>query len=217
MIVKHFDDGGKPPPINKKLAHAARCQIPLLAIYSPHDKPQNQLSGARAHISGAQARMPRQQCPIQQEGESRDVYSDRLLAFYHQLYPVYVGSCRYFRATTSFRAADILTHIANFARPFSEDLVVWLEILSDRYPYEWAQVLHQVRRQGGPSLNPAPIPRIEVVLKLGFFGCLWVKVQWIAWGWLARRQLRRLSLRQWQVQRRLHDVLGSATRKYRGM
>ncbi len=142
------------------------------------------------------------------------MYSNPLLAFYHQLYPVRAGSCRYVRATTLFRAADVLTHIANCARPLTEDLAVWLENLSERYPYEWGQVLRKVRRQGGPSLNPAPIPQVEIVLKLVFFGSLWVKVQRIARGWLARRQLRRLRLRQWQVQLKLHDVLRSTTRKY---
>ncbi len=85
-----------------------------------------------------------------------------------------------------------------------------MEDLSERYPYEWADVLAQVRRKGGSFLNPAPIPQVEVVLKLGLGWSLWVKVQPIARGWLARRQLRRLRLRQWQVQRRLHDVVGSA-------
>jgi hypothetical protein len=135
---------------------------------------------------------------------------DLFLAWHRQSYPGYVGPCRYARATTPFRAEDVLTHIANCARPLTEDLVVWLEDLSERYPYEWAEVA-QVRRKGGQSLNPAPIPGVEVVLKLGLGWSLWVKVQRIAWGWLARRQLRHLRLRQWQVQRRLHDVVGSAT------
>ncbi len=121
-----------------------------------------------------------------------------------------MGPCRYTRATTPFRAEDVLTHIANCVRPLTEDLTVWLEDLSERYPYEWAEVLAQVRKKGGLSLNPAPIPRIEVVLKLGLGWSLWVKFQWIARGWLARRQLRHLRLRQWQVQRRLHHVVGSA-------
>ena len=185
-----------------------------MATYLPHNKPRNRISGALAKIFGAQARMSGIECPIQQEGESCVAYSTQLLACYHQLYPVRVGSCRYARATTPFRAADILTHIANCARPLTEDLAVWLEDLSERYPYKWAQVLRQVRRQGGSSLNPAPIPWVEVVLKLGFEWRLWEQVQWIARGWLARQQLWRLCLRQWQVQCRLHDVVGSATQKY---
>ena len=160
--------------------------------------------------------MPRQQRPsyLRQEGESRDAYSDRLLALHRHSYPVRIEPSRYARATTPFRAEDILTHIANCARPLTEDLAVWLEDLSERYPYEWAEVLAQVRKKGGPSLNPAPIPRVEVVLKLGLGWNLWVKVQRIARGWLARRQLRRLRLRQWQMQRMLHNVVGSATQKY---
>jgi hypothetical protein len=159
--------------------------------------------------------MSQQQRPsyLRQEGKSCNAYSDRFLAWHRQSYPVHVGSCRYARATTPFRAEDFFTHITNCARPLTEDLLVWLEDLSDRYPYEWAEVLAQVRRKGGPSLNPVPIPRIEVVLKLGLGWSLWVKVQRIAWGWLARRQLRRLCLRQWQVQHRLHDVVGSATQE----
>jgi hypothetical protein len=156
--------------------------------------------------------MSQQQRPsyVRQEGESCDLYSDRFLVWHQQSYPVYVGPYRYARATTPFRAEDVLTHVANCARPLTEDLAVWLEDLSERYPYEWAKVLAQVRRKEGPSLNPAPIPRVEVVLKLGLGWSLWVKVQQIAQGWLARRQFRRLPLRQWQVQRRLHDVVGSA-------
>ena len=115
--------------------------------------------------------MPRQQRPsyLQQEGESHDAYSDQLLALHRHSYPVRVGPCRYARATTLFRA-DVLTHIANCARPLTEDLAVWLDDLSERYPTEWAQVLTQDRRQGGPSLNSAPIPQVEVVLKLGLGG-----------------------------------------------
>ena len=134
----------------------------------------------------------------------------RFLVWHRQSYSIHVSRCRYARATTPFRAEDVLTHIANCARPLTEDITVWLEDLSERYPYEWVKVLAQVRKKGGPSLNPAPIPRLEVVLKLGLGWSLWVKVQRIARGWLARRQLRRLRLRQWQVQRRLHDIVGSA-------
>ncbi len=156
--------------------------------------------------------MSQQQHPsyFRQEGESRDAYSDRFLAWHRQLYPVHVGLCRYARATTPFRAEDVLTHIANCARPLTEDLAVWLEDLSERYPYQWAEILAQVRRKGGQSLNPAPIPWVEVVLKLGLGWSLWVKVQRIARGWLARRRLRRLRLRQWQVQCRLYNVVGFA-------
>ncbi len=130
--------------------------------------------------------------------------------WHRQSYSIHMGPCRYARATTPFRAENVLTHIANCARPLTEDLAVWLEDLSERYPYEWAKVFAQVRRKGGPSLNPAPIPRVEVVLKLGLERSHWVKVQQIVQGWLARRQLRRLRLRQWQVQHRLHDIMGFA-------
>ncbi len=167
-----------------------RCQIPLSETYSPHDKPRNQISGVRAQISGAQARMPGQECPIRQEGESRAAYSTQLLACHRQLYPVCAGSCGYIRATTPFRAADVLTHIANCTRPLPEDLAVWLEDLCERCPYKWVQVLRQVRRQCSPSLNPAPIPQVEVILKYWIGWSLRVKVQRIAQGWLARRQLR---------------------------
>ena len=143
--------------------------------------------------------MSQQQRPLylQQEGESHDAYSDQFLVWHCQSYVVHVGPYRYTRATTLFRAEDVLTHIANCARPLTEDLAVWLEDLSERYPYEWAKVLAQVGRKGGPSLNPALIPRVEVVLKLGLGWSLWVKVQRIARGWLAKRQLRRLHLWQW--------------------
>jgi hypothetical protein len=159
--------------------------------------------------------MSQQQRPsyLQQEGESCDAYSDRFLAWHRQSYPVHVGPCRYKRATMPFRVEDVFTQTANCARPLTEDLAVWLEDLSERYPYEWAEVLAKVKRKGGPSLNPTPIPRVEVVLKLGLGWSLWVKVQRIARGWLARRQLRRLRLQQWQVQRRLHDVVGSAAQE----
>ena len=193
-----------------------RCRIPLSATYSPHDKPRNQISGVQAKISGGKAQIPRQQRPsyLQQEEESCDAYSDRLLALHHHSYPVRVGPCRYARATTLFRAENVITHIANCARPLTEDLAVQLEDLSERFPTEWAQALTQNSRQGGTSINPAPIPRVDVVLKLGLGWNLWVKVQQIAQGWLARRQFQRLRLRQWQMQCRLHGVMGSATRKY---
>jgi hypothetical protein len=112
--------------------------------------------------------MSQQQHPsyLQQEGESCDGYSNRFLAWHRQSYSIHVGPCRYTRATTPFRAEDVLTHIANCARPLTEDLAVWLEDLSERYPYEGAKVLAQVRRKGGPSLNPAPIPRVEVIFQI---------------------------------------------------
>ncbi len=128
----------------------------------------------------------------------------QFLVWHRQSFPVHVGPCRYTRATIPFRVEDVLTHIANCARPLTEDLAVWLEDLSERYPYEWAQVLAQVRRKGGPSLNPAPTPQGEAVLKLGLGWSFWVKVQQIPRGWLARRQFWRLCLREWEVQRRLH-------------
>jgi hypothetical protein len=137
---------------------------------------------------------------LQQEVESRNAYSDRFLAWHRQSYPVHVGPCRYTRTTMPFRVEDVLTHIANCARPLTADLVIWLEDLSERYPYESAEVLAQVRKKGGPSLNPDPIPRVEVIFKLGLGWSLWVKVQRTAGGWLDRRQLQRLRLRQWQVQ-----------------
>jgi hypothetical protein len=56
---------------------------------------------------------------------------------------------------------DILTHIANQPRPLNEVDSVCLEDLRERFPAEWKQVSTQVRLQGGPSLDPAPIPRIE--------------------------------------------------------
>jgi hypothetical protein len=74
---------------------------------------------------------------------------------------------RYQWATNPFRAVDILTHIENHPRHLNEVDSVWLEDLSKRFPAEWGQVSTQVRLQGGPSLDPAPIPRIEWVLKLG--------------------------------------------------
>ncbi len=51
---------------------------------------------------------------------------------------------------------------------------VWLENLSKRFPAEWEQLSAQVRLQGTPSLDPAPIPRIEWVLKLGLGWHDWV-------------------------------------------
>ena len=123
----------------------------------------------------SKARMSQQQRPLylRQEGESHDGYSDRFLVWHRQSYSIHMGPCRYARATTPFRAEDVLTHIANCARPLTEDLTVWLEDLSERYPYVWVEVLAQVRRKGGPSLNPAPIPRVEVVLKLGLGWSHW--------------------------------------------
>jgi hypothetical protein len=87
--------------------------------------------------------MSQQQRPsyLQQEGESHDAYSDRFLVWHRQSYLVHVGPYRYARATTPFRAEAVLTHIANCARPLTEDLTVWLEDLSERYPYEWVKVL----------------------------------------------------------------------------
>jgi hypothetical protein len=58
-----------------------------------------------------------------------------------------VDPYRYARATTPFRAEDVFTHIANCARPFNEDIALWLEDLSERYPYEWAKLLAQVRKR----------------------------------------------------------------------
>ena len=126
----------------------------------------------------------------QRVGESPAAYTTRLVSCVDQLYPVCVGSCRYARAPAPFRAADVLGHIANCARPLPEILAVWCEDLSERYPYEWWHALWQVREQGGPSLNPEPVPWVEVVLKTGLGWSLWIKVQRIARGWLARRSLR---------------------------
>jgi hypothetical protein len=87
---------------------------------------------------------------------------------------------RYQWAKNPFRVVDILTPIANHPRPLNEVDSVWLENLSKRFPAEWEQVSTQVRLQGGPSLDPAPIPRIEWVLKLGLGWGGWVQVQQIA-------------------------------------
>jgi hypothetical protein len=72
----------------------------------------------------------------------------------------------------------------NLPRPLEESDAVWLTDLSGRYPEEWSEVKRQVRQQGSPSFNPAPIPRIEIVLKLGFGWSLWKKVQQLClWPW----------------------------------
>ena len=101
---------------------------------------------------------------------------------------------RYPWATDPFRAVDILTHIANYPRPLNEVDSVWLEGLSDRFSAEWEQVSTQVRLQGGLSLDPTPIPRIEWVLKLGLEWSGWVQVQLIAWGWLVRKRVQHFRL-----------------------
>ena len=93
-----------------------------------------------------------------------DFYSNQFAPWLRKNYPV-LG--RYARATTPFRVGDILTHIANCPRPLNKRDTVWLEDFSKRYPAEWEQVLTQVRQQGSPSLKPAPIPWLEVVLKVG--------------------------------------------------
>ena len=134
-----------------------------------------------------------------------DFYSNQFAPWLRKNYPV-LG--RYAPATTPFRAVNILTHITNCLRPLNKRDAVWLEDISGRYLAEWERILTQVRWRGGSFLNPAQIPWIEVVLKLGLWWSLWVQVQQIAWGWLARRQLRRLRLRQWQVQCRLEEFLG---------
>ena len=148
------------------------------------------------------------ECHPQQAGESRAAYTTRLVTCFDQFYPVCVGSCQYARATAPYRAADVLRHIANCARPLPEVLAVWCKDLSERYPNDWWHELRKVREQGGPSLNPEPIPWVEVVLKLGLGRSLWVKVQRIARGWLARRQLQRLRHRQRQTQRGRTSSLG---------
>jgi hypothetical protein len=123
------------------------CYTRKTIMFSKESTLQQQnVFGARTKISGGKARMSQKQCPsyLRQEGESCDAYSDRSLAWHRQSYPVHVGPCRYARATKPFRAEDVFTHIANCARPLTEDLAVWLEDLSERYPYEWAKVLAQV-------------------------------------------------------------------------
>ncbi len=89
-------------------------------------------------------------------------------------------------------------HSHAYCKPSSLNLVdsVWLEDLSERFPAEWEQVSTQVRLQGGPSLDPAPIPRIEWVFKLGLGWSGWVQVQWIARGWLVQKQVRHLHLQE---------------------
>ena len=143
-----------------------------------HYDPQNQTFGSPAKIFGAQDWMsgPRQ------AGESCAAYTTRLVPCFDQFYPVCVGSCRYARATAPYQAADVLRHIANCTRPLPEVLAVWCKDLSERYPNESWHELRKVREQGGPSLNPEPIPWVEVVLKLGLGWSLWVKVQRIAQG-----------------------------------
>ncbi len=101
---------------------------------------------------------------------------------------------RYRWATNPFREMDILTHIANHSRPLNEVDSVWFEDLSKRFPAEWEQVHTQVRLQGSPSLDPAPIPRIEWALKLGLGWSGWVQVQRIALGWLAWKWVQHLHL-----------------------
>ncbi len=103
---------------------------------------------------------------------------------------------RYQWETNPFRAVDILTHIANCLRPLNGVDSVWLEDLSKRFPAEWEQVSTQVRLQGGPSLDPAPIPRIEWVLKLGLGWSGRVQVQRIVWGWLAWKRVQHLHLQE---------------------
>ena len=152
---------------------------PLGNLFAPRQATK-QISGSLAKFCRAQAQMLGPECPIRQAGESCAAYSTWLLVCYHQLYPVCVGSCQYARATTPFRAADIRTYIANCVRPLPEDLAVWFGDLSERYQHEWWHVLRRVRRWGGPSLNPAIIPWVEVVLKLRLGWSLWVEVQRIA-------------------------------------
>ncbi len=118
---------------------------------------------------------------------------DAFWQWWHAEFLVF-GRCQW--ATNPFRTVDILTHIANRPKPLNEVDSVWLEGLSERLPAEWEQVNTQVSLQGGPSLDPAPIPRIERVLKLGLGWSGWVQVQQNAWGWLARKRVQHLCLQE---------------------
>jgi hypothetical protein len=117
-------------------------------------------------------------------------------------YPVFG---RHQWATNPFGVANILMNIANLQRPWNKIDTVWVEDLSERFPAEWEQVITQVRLQGGPSLDPAPMPWIERVLKLGLGN--WTRIQWIARGWLLQKRVQHLCIQQGQIQHRLDEVL----------
>jgi len=82
--------------------------------------------------------------------------------------PLRMGSKWYGQIRTSFNMVNTLTHLANLPRPLTKHNEVWLTGLSGRYPHEYIQVERRVKRQGGPSLNPAPLARIEWVIRIGF-------------------------------------------------
>ena len=120
--------------------------------------------------------------------------------------PLRVGDSWYGRTRPPFSAVNILTHLANLPRPLTEHNKVLFMDLSGRYPHKWAEVDRQVRRPGGPSLNLAPIARIEWVLRHCVGGGLWVQVQKLVQGYLARKLVQHLRLWQCQVHCRLNGV-----------
>ena len=66
---------------------------------------------------------------------------------------------------------------------------VWLTSLSRRYPQEYLEVERRVKRQDGPSLNPAPLARIEWVIWIGFGWCQWIQVQNICPGLFGKEEI----------------------------
>jgi hypothetical protein len=69
---------------------------------------------------------------------------------------------------------------------------------------------HTGQLQGGPSVDPAPIPRIEWVFKLGLGWSGWVQVQPFARGWLARNwsNIYVFKRQEGEIRHRLDKILG---------
>jgi len=100
--------------------------------------------------------------------------------------------------------------IANSPRPLTRVRDGWLEELMPRFPTQWAQICEEVRIQGGPrfDIGASELPRIEVIIRFRLYYRETITIQKLFRYAIARRRVRRATLRQDPIQRRILQVLG---------
>lgn len=109
-----------------------------------------------------------------------------------------------------FRPENYFRIIANSPRPLTRELDLWLEELQPRFHNRWRQICEEVRTQGGPrfDIGATKLPRIEVVIRFQLYRRETIKIQKLFRYALARRHVRRATLRKDSIRRRLLQVLG---------
>ena len=109
-----------------------------------------------------------------------------------------------------FRPENYFRIIANSPQPLTRIRDLWLEELQPRFHNQWRQICEEVRTQGGPrfDIGATKLPWIEVIIRLGLYHRNTIKIQKLFRYALARRRVRRASLQQDSIRRRLLQVLG---------